>query len=343
MAQLILGNGVVVGNNRRPYIIAEVNSSHNGDVDLAKQMIIEAKACGCSCVKFQSWSQESLYAESYYKENPIVKRIIKKFSLSKEQIKELRDFCFEQQIDFASTPYSEEEVDFLTDVCQVPFIKISSMEINNLDFIKYIAEKGKPMIMSTGMASYDEIEAAVAVIRKSCNHQLAILHCVSVYPVDPGVVNLNNITSLIEQYPEYPIGYSDHTIGSDVAGAAVALGAGIIEKHFTLDRSKMGMDNNMATEPVMMKELVNICNVIWSAMGSKERILSKEELEQQHKMRRSLMTRYNLEKGTILKDEDLIAKRPGTGIPVNQKEILIGKKMNKSLEKESIISWEDVK
>ncbi len=343
MAEIVLDNGTVIGNQKKPYIIAEVNSSHNGDLELAKRMILEAKACGCSCVKFQSWTEESLYAKTYYKENPIAKRIIKKFSLSKAQLIEIKEFCDSQKIDFASTPYSREEVDFLIEQCHVPFIKISSMEINNIDYLAYIASKGKPMIMSTGMATFDEVASAVDTIRKSGNHQLAILHCVSVYPVEPEHVNLNNIVTLIEQYPDYTIGYSDHTQGYEVAIGAVALGAGIIEKHFTLDNTKMGMDNNMATEPDTMKKLVDKCNLLWSAMGSKARQLSTEELEQQKKMRRSLVTKECLKEGSILSEKDIIAKRPGSGIPVNEKKKLIGRSLLKSLEKESIIRWEDVK
>lgn len=325
MAKLKFRNGRYIGEGYQPYIVAELNSSHNGKVETAMKMIDSAVECGCDCVKFQSWSADSLYSDEYYKENPISKRIVTKFSLGEGQMKELAKYCVQKGIDFSSTPYSKPEVDFLVEQTEAPFIKIASMEINNLPFLKYIAETGLPMVLSTGMASFEEIKAAVGVIESTGNRNLCILHCVSVYPASSEIINLNNIKLLQQAFPDYPIGYSDHTIGSSVAAAAVAMGAALIEKHFTLDNKKMGMDNNMATEPAEMAQLVDSCHSVFSALGTVQRILLSEEEEQKIKMRRSLVAARNIAVGQIIRADDIDAKRPGDGLSPIEAESIIGK------------------
>jgi N-acetylneuraminate synthase len=325
MAKLQFRNGRYIGDGYQPYIVAELNSSHNGKVETAMKMIDSAVECGCDCVKFQSWSAESLYSEEYYKDNPISKRIVTKFSLNEEQMKELALYCIQKGVDFSSTPYSKSEVDFLVEQTSSPFIKIASMEINNLPFLKYIAETGMPMVLSTGMASLEEIKEAVAAIKRTGNTKLCILHCVSVYPADAAVINLNNIKLLQQTFPAYPIGYSDHTVGCEVAAAAVAMGSALIEKHFTLDNKRMGMDNNMATEPVEMTQLVGSCHRVFNALGSAERIILPEEAEQKIKMRRSLVAASNIVAGQIINQDDIEAKRPGDGLSPIEAESIIGK------------------
>lgn len=337
MAILKLADNSVIEDYKVPYIIAEVNSSHNGNKETAKAMIDAAKAAGCNCVKFQSWSPESLYSRSYYDKNPISKRIVKKFSFCKEDLKELSDYCQMVGIGFSSTPYSRQEVDFLAGENNVPFIKIASMEINNYDFLSYIAKKGKPIIISTGMADVEEIEKAVKIIEATGNKQISILHCVSIYPASPQAINLNNIKMLRDRFPEYPIGYSDHTIGLEIACAATAMGVGIIEKHLTLDKTKMGMDNNMATEPEDIKKMIECCRNVNIALGTYERKVSEEEYEQRLKMRRSIIAVRDLKAGDILSPEDLDAKRPGDGIRPDKKDILIGKRLKRDISEDCII------
>ncbi len=190
MANIRLNNGKRIGDGEKPYIIAELNSSHNGKVEYGKRMIDAAKECGCDCVKFQSWTDDTLYSEQYYSENPIYRRVVRGFSLDENQLYELWKYCQEVGIDFSSTPYSEQEVDFLADKVKAPFIKIASMEINNFPFLKYIAKKQIPIILSTGMSTYEEIDKAVDVIRSEGNQNLCILHCVSVYPASADMINL---------------------------------------------------------------------------------------------------------------------------------------------------------
>lgn len=333
---MILDNGRKIGLGEKPYIVAEFNSSHKGKVDRAKQMIDAALECGCDCVKFQSWTEESLYSDEYYEENPISKRLVKGVSLNEEKLKELFRYCMEKGMDFSSTPYSEREVDFLVKM-NVPFIKIASMEINNLPFLEYIAKTKKPIVLSTGMSTYDEIEKAVETIKGAGNENICILHCVSVYPAEVGIINLNNMLAIKEKFPNNVVGYSDHTRGSEVACAAIALGAVLIEKHFTLNSSEMGMDNSMATEPKEMKELVEKCHNVYMALGNYERKLTKEEIVQREKMRRSIVSKKDIKKGTEISRDMLEFKRLGTGIEPGKVENIVGCIAKKDIKKGFLI------
>lgn len=342
MAKCTFRDGTVVSDYGKPYIVAEVNSSHRGNTETAKQMIDAAVDLGCDCVKFQSWSAESLYAKTYYAANPIGKKIVQKMSLSPAQLKEMSVYCREKGIAYSSTPYSEEEVDFLIEECNAPFVKIASMEINHLRFLKYIGRKKVPIVLSTGMSSMDEVEQAVAVLKEAGVMQMVILHCVSLYPTILTSVNLNNIIGLREKFPEYPIGFSDHTQGDAAAIAATALGAGLLEKHLTLDQSTVGMDNGMATEPKEFQLLVQKCRGIQVAMGSKERIVFPEELEQRKNMRRSIIAAREIPLGKVIEEADLYAKRPGTGISPDRMDEIIGRESARDIIADTLINIEDL-
>lgn len=343
MAECILKDGTVISDYGRPYIVSEINSSHNGSMELAKQMIDASADIGCDCVKFQSWSVSSLYSKTYYDANPISKRFVKKFSMSPEQLKELAEYCKSKKISFSSTPYSEDEVDFLVEECNVPYIKIASMELNNTKFLRYIGGKKVPIILSTGMSTMDEIEEAVDVLHSVGVDQMIILHCVSIYPTILTDANLNNILGLRERFCMHPIGFSDHTEGDAAAVAAVALGASVIEKHLTLDKSKVGMDNGMATEPPEFTALISKCRNIQNAMGTKERILNQQELNQRQNMRRSVVAVRDISAGEVIQEEDLYSKRPGTGIAPNKIDSVIGKRAAKDIQADTIILLEDIK
>lgn len=341
MARIELNDGKIIEDFSKPYFIAEVNSSHNGNIETAKAMIAKAKEVGCDCVKFQSWSAESLYSKTYYDANPISKRIVSKFAFSEEQFLEIIDFCSKTGISFASTPYSEKEVDFLIEKGNVPFIKIASMDINNLPFLEYIARKDTAIILSTGMSTYEEVNKAVNVIKNAGNSRLILLHCISLYPVDYDNINLRNIFSLRNSYPDYAIGFSDHSLGYEIPCAASALGAAVIEKHFTLDKSKIGMDNQMATEPDEFKKMIECCGNVVRSLGSEKRIVSEKEQAMLLKMRRSVVARYDLTEGTVLKLSDFDYKRPGNGVSPDDAEKLVGKKLNKAINADYEIHIED--
>jgi sialic acid synthase SpsE len=340
--QIELNNKRVLGANHEPYFIAELNTSHFGNVAKAKQMIDMVKNCGGDCVKFQSWSEDTLYSNEYYKENPIARRFVKKLSLNEQQQKELSEYARTIGIDFASTPYSTHEVDFLLNECKVPFIKVASMDINNYPYLRYLAKTQSAIILSTGMADMREIDKAVEVLETAGAKNVCILHCVSIYPVDPAAVNLNNIHTLKVAFPRQPIGYSDHTLGTEVGAASVALGACVIEKHVTLDKTIIGMDNQMAIEQNELAQMIKSIKNVFKALGSSQRIVSDDELAQRKKMRRSLIANTDLEAGDVLTETNLGAKRPGTGICVSEWDSYLGKKVNKKIDKDSLLTPGDL-
>lgn len=342
MTAVTLGNKRVIDNFHKPYFIAELNTSHFGNIDIAKEMIEKAHDVGCDCVKFQSWSAETLYSEAHYRENPIAKRMVKKFSFDNNELRELADYASEVGIDFSSTPYSNDEALFLAKDCKAPFIKTASMELNNLPYLDYLARLDVPLILSTGMGTLEEIRKAVEVIQQHNKNKLIILHCTSLYPVDPEYIRLLNIQGLREEFPDVPIGYSDHSIGSEIPAAAVAMGACVIEKHFTLDSSRVGMDNQMATQPEDMRAMIDVCLNVHNALGGKERIVDDKEKEQALKMRRSLITKHPLKKGHKITMDDIDAKRPADGIPPSNTDQVIGKKLKRDYQEEELIAPEDL-
>ncbi len=340
MSVIRLRNGREIGDYMKPYIVAELNTSHFGDIDIARDMIRQAKSAGCDCVKFQSWSAETLYCEGHYKGNAIAKRIIKKFALDNAALQTLSRYAAELEIDFSSTPYSIEEARFLVEECNVPFVKIASMELDNLPYLTELGNLGVPLVLSTGMGSSAEIIRAVQTIQATSNRQLIVLHCTSVYPSAPRIIRLQNIAGLRTEFPQYPIGYSDHSIGIEIPAASVALGACLIEKHFTLDSKRIGMDNQMATEPAEMKTMVRACHNVYTAMGGATRLLCAEEQQQIPKMRRSMVSIQDLPVGTVLAPQHIEFKRPGNGISPADHEQYIGRTVLVAIERGSMISPE---
>ena len=211
-----------IKNFGKPYIVAEMNTSHFGKLKMQKKMVLAAKESGCDCVKFQSWTTQSLYSKTYYDENPIAKRFVKGFSFDEMQLKELSDYCKSIGISFASTPYSKEEVDFLADICEVP-LKVASMDLTNHSFLDYIGKKNVPIILSTGMSDMNEIREAIRVLEGTGNQMICVLHCISIYPPEISTIRLNNIAGLRKEFPMYPIGFSDHSIGIEMPVASIAL------------------------------------------------------------------------------------------------------------------------
>lgn len=342
MAECILRNGKVISDYGKPYFVAEVNTSHNGNMEVAKEMIDKAVEAGCSCVKFQSWSAETLYSKTHYIENPISKRIVTKLAFGEEELLEVSRYCKEKGIDFASTPYSKEEVDFLLNECDVPYIKIASMDLNNYPYLEFVGNTKAPIVLSTGMSEIDEIRKAIKVLEKTGNKNICLLHCISIYPPELSTIHLNNILGLRDEFPNYPIGFSDHSIGIEIAVGSITLGAGLLEKHLTLDKGKIGMDNQMATEPEEMKYMVDCCNNVHIALGGRNRVVLEAEKEQLLKMRRSVIVNKDLKTGTVLTLEDLDAKRPGTGIPVDQIYDLVGKTLTCDKEADTLLLKSEV-
>ncbi len=331
-----------IGDLFKPYFVAELNTSHFGNISVAKKMILKAKESGCDCVKLQSWKSDTLYSKEFFNKNPISKKFFDKYSLGNRQLKELSVYAKKIGISFSSTPYSEEEVNFLVKECKPAFIKIASMDLNNFTFLKFIAKKKVPIILSTGMGTIDEIESAIKLIISNGQKNICILHCVSLYPLNHKIANLKNIIMLRKKFKNIPIGYSDHSIGNTLAISSVALGACVIEKHFTLDNKKIGFDNNMATEPKDIKMMTSECLVAFDSLGKEKRFLSKQEFDQRKKMRRSIFVHQSLKKNEKITLEKILLRRPGEGIPPNRVKDILGKRVKKNINKNSLLKMSDI-
>jgi len=340
-----------VFNFCKPYIIAEIGANHNGDMELAKKMIDSAIECGCDAVKFQSWDTKSLVSEPEYDANTVyndsvkkhfgsLKEMVEKYYLRKEQHYELRDYCIKNGIDFNSTPFSTEEVDLLNDL-GIEFYKVASMDINNLLLLKYMAKFDKPIVLSTGMASLGEIENAIKTIEDEGNRNIILLHCISIYPPEYKDINLKNMKMLQDTFG-YPVGFSDHTIGTSIPLASMAFGACIIEKHFTTDKNLPGWDHEISANPQEMKIIVEESDNIRCALGSLRRVVSKAEEEKKIKFRRSIVLARDMKQGELLKEEDFSFKRPGTGFSPDESKFLLGKKLSKDLKFDHILTNEDL-
>jgi sialic acid synthase SpsE len=349
MKKIKLGNQEV-HNFSRPYIIAEIGANHNGDMNLAKELIDSAVACGVNAVKFQSWTPKSIIAKEEFDRNQkyddspkkhfgSLKEMVEKYYLREEQHYELRDYCLDKDVDFCSSPFSETEADLL-EKCNVPFYKVASMDINNFSLLTHLAEKGKPVILSTGMARLSEIDKAVELLtKKNCN-DIALLHCISIYPPLYEDIHLNNIT-MLQQAFGLPIGFSDHTIGFSIPLASVALGSCIIEKHFTTDKNLPGWDHEISADPYEMKIICVESEKISRSMGSFSRIVSEAEEQKKFKFRRSIVVTRDLSAGHVLTPADLTSKRPGTGISPDLMEHLIGKKLTADVSADTLLKWDN--
>lgn len=341
LRKLELPNGRAIGESQKPYIVAEINTSHFGNRQFAVESIHAAKAAGVDAVKFQSWSPESLFTNSYLTKNNLEARIYKKLSLGSHDLKYLADICVDLELGFASTPYSSSEVQDLVRLPNVPFVKIASMDLPNRELLDSAASSGLPVFLSTGMSTDDEINAAVDYLHKRTD-KLLVFHCTSVYPTPRAKVNLNNIVGLRNRFPTVPIGFSDHTLGCGAAIAAVALGACVFEKHFTLDQSRIGFDNSMASEPDELAEYVREINETYTSLGGFARVLDEHELDQRLVMRRSVFASRKISPGEIISRDMLQLKRPGNGMGLDRLEEILGKTASNLIEQDAYISNEDL-
>lgn len=328
-------------NFGKPYIIAEIGANHNGSMKLAKKLIKLAKKSGADSTKFQSWSKKNLFSKKMFEGNPDLEKQLDDWSLDYNQFVELKKTCDKEEITFSCTPISKQDVDFLVDEIQVDFIKVASMDLNNLPFLKYIASKHKPIILSTGLGLFKEIQKAVETITSEHNN-LILLHCISMYPPKIDQINLNNIDMLRKEF-QLPVGFSDHYPDETFSLAAVAKGAGVIERHFTIDKNINGWDHQISSDADGMKRLVKTAELINQSLGSYDRIVYDDEKKQRESFRRSAVAKRDIRKGDIIKEEDIEFKRPGTGISPNKINELIDKKINKDIPKDTVISVDDLK
>jgi sialic acid synthase SpsE len=331
-----------------PYIIAEIGANHNGDMTLAEKLITTAAECGASAVKFQSWDT-TIFSRQVYEQNFFLgddyrnradfdlKEIVQEFSIDKEQLKDLSACCKDASIDFSSTPFNVEQLDDLIEL-GVPYIKIASMDLNNPLLLDAAGRSGLPVVLSTGFGSMAEIDTAVERLERAGVHELAILHCVSLYPPADGEVNLRNIPMLQSCFG-YPTGFSDHTVGTAIPLAAIALGACVLEKHFTLDKSMFGWDHKVSADPDEMREICVGAARVHTALGAPRRKVGERELERRDEYRRSIVSIKALSAGHTLSEEDIDFRRPGTGIAPPELERVIGRKVQTDLPEDTLIDW----
>jgi N,N'-diacetyllegionaminate synthase len=332
-------------------IIAEAGVNHNGNVETAKELIRVASRAGADFVKFQTFVPELNISESApkaeYQKQTMGEEIsqldmVKKLALSRDDHFELNRYCESLGIKFLSTAFDVTSVDLLNDL-GIPIFKIPSGELTNLILLKKIAQLNKPLIVSTGMAEMFEINQALNIILENSSltlDDITILHCNTEYPTPFKDVNLNAMLTIANEF-KTKIGYSDHTLGIEVPIAAVALGATLIEKHFTLDRSLPGPDHKASLEPQELKAMVDAIRNIEKALGDGIKTASESEKRNISIARKSLHTTTSLEKGTVLKEEHLIPKRPGDGISPMLIDKIIGRKLNRNVPKDHKISEAD--
>jgi len=334
-------------------IIAEAGVNHNGDFEKAKKLIEVAAEAGADVVKFQTFKADKLVSvaakKAEYQQNNFSEaddsqlNMLKKLELPFEWHQELIDYSETHNIQFASTGFDEESVDFLANLGQ-SFFKIPSGEITNLPYLQHIARINKPTILSTGMADLEEISDAIEVLLTSglTRENITVLHCNTEYPTPMEDVNLKAMLH-IEQVLKVKIGYSDHTLGIEVPIAATALGATVIEKHFTLDRNLPGPDHSASLEPTELKAMVKgIRNIEKAISGSGIKSPSKSEIKNKIVARKSILLNKDLVAGTIITKEDLEIKRPGNGISPMKIYEVIGKELKTDKPKETILQWEDL-
>lgn len=309
----------VISSDSAVFVVAEIGLNHNGDFNLAKKLILKAKECGADAVKFQTYKTENFVHPFYAKEQY---EILKKYELSYEEVKKLKEFADKIGIIFFSSPFDFESVDFLYRI-NVPAFKIASSELSNILFVKYIASKKLPLLISTGLHNYSEIKKIINEINK-INNKIVLLHCISEYPLKPEKANLNSIIFLKEKF-KFQVGFSDHSEGYILSLAAVALGAKVIEKHFTLDKNLEGPDHKISLQPNEMEEMIKNIRLIENSLGKKTKNITEDELKIRRFALKGIYAASEIEKGEIIKLEKLKFLRPVIKTPA----LLINKILNK--------------
>ena len=333
--------------SNKTFIIAEAGVNHNGDKNLAVKLIDVAKECGADAVKFQTFKTEKVISKNtqmadYQKKNLGKEdsqiEMIKKLELSYKDFEDLKKYSDEEGIIFLSSPFDEESIEFLDNL--VPYYKIPSGEIVNYPYLKLIAEKNKPIIMSTGMANLSDVEKALDTIYSiNQDAEIYLLHCTTNYPTPYEEVNLKAMITLKEAF-KLPVGYSDHTLGIEVPIAAVAMGAQIIEKHFTLDRNLLGPDHKASLEPIELKAMVNAIRNIEKALGDGIKKPNKSEKEIENVVRKKLVATRDIEPGKIISEKDIAIKRSNEGLTPEFLDIIVGKKIIKEIKEDEGFTWQ---
>lgn len=342
---------------KKPYLIAEMGVNFYdtarelgiSPLQAAKLYIDEAAAAGIDCAKFQSYKAGTIVSKNspaYWDttKEPTKTQyelFLKHDSFGKEEYLELCNYTHSKGMDFTSTPFDYASADYLKDM--VDFYKISSSDISNLPFVRYIGEKGKPVYMSVGAAYLSEVDVAVRTLKEAGCKDIVLMHCVLSYPTDPKNANLRVIETLKKDFPDIKIGFSDHVAPDSTMmtlATAYLLGAEVIEKHFTLDKTLPGNDHYHAGDPEDFKKAIMNFRWIDAILGSPEKTVLDCEIVPRREARRSLVLTRDMKKGETIKPEDLMPKRPGTGISPEFADIVIGRQVKKDLEEDTILTWD---
>ncbi len=337
----------LVGPGLPAFVIAEVGFNHNGDVELAKQLITAAKENGADAVKLQTWNAKDFYSTQFLAKDPDQPnqtiefyKFFQRYELSKEDYKVLFDFSKQINIPLFSTPFDDASLDMLVEM-GMPAIKIASGDLTHHQFIKYASSKGLPIVLSTGMGNLEEIAAALEIIQKGSNPQIVLMHCVSNYPAKHEEMNLSCIPHLSSKF-NAPVGLSDHTLDLLASTIACSLGAVMIEKHFTLNRDLPGADQKISMEPWDLKRLKQITQSVNMALGDSEKKAQASEEPVKLGARRSVVAKVKIDSGSVITLDMLTAKRPGTGISVIDIQQVAGRKAKVAIQEDQILTWDMV-
>lgn len=348
MKPVTIGNRSI-GSEHPCFIIAEAGVNHNGDIALAKRLVEAAAQAGADAVKFQTFKAERVVTATASKANyqkvttdaqESQLAMLRKLELQTEDYRTIQQHAQERGIIFFSTPYSVTDATFLLEI-GVPAFKLASIDIVNIPLLRTLARYEKPVILSSGMATLGEIEQGIQAIRQTGNQNIILLQCTTNYPIQDSEANLRVMHSLRLAF-EVQVGFSDHTVGCEIPFAAVALGATIIEKHFTLDRSASGPDHAASLEPAEFAQMVKGIRRIEQALGSFQKEPLPIEIENRKAMRRSLVAEVDIPAGTIITDEMVTLKRPGTGLGYEAIDFFVGHRSRLYIASDTLLSLDMV-
>lgn len=321
------------------YIIAEAGVNHNGDVHIAKQLCLAAKNAGADAVKFQTWITDNIITKNvkqadYQTENTGKDEsqydMLKKLELTFDQFREIKEYCEEIGIEFASTADDEESLDFLVDL-GIPFIKVGSGDVGNISYLRYIGSKKRPVILSTGMSTLADVEVSLKALRDGGATDIKLLHCTTNYPCPFDSVNLKAMDTLHNAFG-LEVGYSDHTVGIEVPVSAVARGAIIIEKHFTLDCNMEGPDHLASTEPKEFKKMVDYIRNIEKALGTGVKQPTEAEKDISKVVLKRIVAKQMIHEGETITEKSICVKRNEKGLPASAWDIIIGTKARRTFD-----------
>ncbi|CAO1610837.1 N-acetylneuraminate synthase [Brochothrix thermosphacta] len=331
------------------YVIAEIGCNHNGDFNLAKKMVDVAISTGVDAVKFQTFKADKLISK-YAPKAEYQKRttdseesqldMTRKLELGFDEYLKLKKYCEDKNVDVFSTPFDDESLEFLIST-DMAIYKIPSGEVTNLPYLQKIGSLNKRVIISTGMATMREIHDAVNILKEAGTEDITILHCTTEYPTQYSDLNLNVIHTLKKEFPNESIGYSDHSIGYEVPIAATAMGATVVEKHFTLDQNMPGPDHKASATPDVLEKLVKGIRVIETALGSYEKRVLPIEEKNKVVARKSIVANEDIKKGDVFTEKNLTVKRPGNGISPMCWYDVLGQKSEKDFKKDQLIQVEE--